>query len=86
MIGDLGFVLPLARQITNAPFTYAEKRCLAKYRKMVRDDRRRMTALGYRQHETDWEIHRGAMVGQVIVDAQVSADGKYVWTKIGPKA
>jgi hypothetical protein len=42
-------------------------------------------AEGYRQHETDWEIHRGCRMGEVIVDAQISPDGMYVWTKIGPK-
>ncbi len=50
----------------------------------VRRENRRMTALGYRKHETDWEIHRGlGATDQVILDAQISADGKHVWTKIG---
>lgn len=50
----------------------------------VRREDRRMKALGYRKHETDWEIHRGlGMTDQVILDAKISADGQYVWTKIG---
>ena len=49
----------------------------------VRREEKQMTALGYRKHETDWEIHRGARFGNVIVDAKVSADGKHVWTKLG---
>jgi len=49
----------------------------------IRREARRMTALGYRRHETDWEIHRGDMTDQIILDAQISADGKHVWTKIG---
>jgi hypothetical protein len=47
-----------------------------------------LTAGGYRKHETDWEIHRGyaAIKGHVILDAVISADSKYVYTKIGPPA
>lgn len=41
---------------------------------------------GYRKHETDWEIHRGigAIKNWRILDAKISADGMYVFTKIGP--
>ncbi|MBY4947050.1 hypothetical protein K6V92_10510 [Cupriavidus respiraculi] len=49
----------------------------------VRREDRRMKALGYRKHETDWEIHRGARYNDVIVDAKISRCGKYVWTKLG---
>lgn len=49
----------------------------------IRREARRMLAAGYRRHETDWEIHRGYRWRDVIVDAKVSVDGKYVWTKIG---
>jgi hypothetical protein len=50
----------------------------------VRREDRRMKALGYRKHETDWEIHRGlGAMDQVILDAKISADGKHVWTKVG---
>lgn len=48
----------------------------------VRREDRAMTAAGYRKHETDWEIHRGMRRQERIVDAKVSIDGKYVWTKI----
>jgi hypothetical protein len=48
-----------------------------------RREARRMLAAGYRRHETDWEIHRGGRHRDVILDAKVSADRKYVWTKIG---
>jgi hypothetical protein len=48
-----------------------------------RREARRMTAAGYRLCETDWEILRGGKWDQVIVDAKVSVDRKYVWTKIG---
>jgi hypothetical protein len=60
--------------------TESTKRALS-----VRRESRRLESLGYRKHETDWEIHRGARYGEVIVDAKVSADGKYVWTKTGRK-
>lgn len=49
----------------------------------VRREARRMTKLGYRKHETDWELNRGLMWDMRITDARVSCDGKYVWTKIG---
>jgi len=50
-----------------------------------RREKKRLLALGYRQHETDWEIHRGGKSGQIILDAVISCDGTYVYTKIGPK-
>lgn len=51
----------------------------------VRREERDLTSQGYRRHETDWEIHRGYAVieGLVIVDAKVSVDGMYVYTKLG---
>lgn len=50
----------------------------------MRREERRMKALGYRKCETDWEIHRGiGMIDHVILDAKISADSKYVWTKVG---
>jgi hypothetical protein len=53
----------------------------------LRRERRKLTALGYRRHETDWEIHRGmaARNGEVILDAIVSVDRRYVYTKIGTR-
>lgn len=48
-----------------------------------RREERAMKALGYRRHETDWEIHRGYRTSEVILDAQVSVDGKYVYTLLG---
>lgn len=57
------------------------KRALA-----FRREARRLEALGYRRHETDWEIHRGGRQGEVIVDAKVSVCGKYVYTKLGKKS
>lgn len=54
--------------------------CLA-----FRKEKKKLTALGYRQHETDWEIHRGARQDEVILDAKISVDGKYVYTKVGKK-
>lgn len=59
-------------------FTEFTKRALA-----VRRERRQMYAAGYREHETDWEILRGSRMGDVILDARVSVDGLYVYTKIG---
>ena len=57
------------------------RKCLA-----ARREDRRMKRLGYTKHETDWTIHRGlGATHLVIVDAKISVDGKYVWTKIGPK-
>ena len=51
----------------------------------LRREHRRLTALGYRRHETDWEIHRGgaAIHDAVILDAKVSADGIHVYTLVG---
>ena len=49
----------------------------------IRREDRRMKAAGYRRHETDWEINRGGRMEDVIVDAQISQCGKYVWTKLG---
>lgn len=55
---------------------------------VLRDRReaKQMIAAGYRKHETDWEIHRGNRYKEMIVDAKISVDGMYVWTKIGPGA
>lgn len=63
--------------------TFAEKREIVTRRKAILEETQRMTALGYRKHETDWEIHRGVRYREVIVDAQISVDRKRVWTKLG---
>jgi hypothetical protein len=34
----------------------------------IRKDRRDLEKLGYRRHETDWEIHRGGRYMDVIID------------------
>jgi hypothetical protein len=49
----------------------------------IRREERRLAALGYRRHETDWEIIRGGRTRERIVDAKVSVDGLYVWTLLG---
>lgn len=49
----------------------------------VRREERALARLGYRKHETDWEIHRGGRYREVIVDAKVSVCGKYVYTLLG---
>lgn len=51
----------------------------------LRRQARKLSAAGYRQHETDWEIIRGVRHDEIIVDAVISVDGKSVWTKIGAK-
>ena len=51
----------------------------------VRREQKALEAQGYRRHETDWEIHRGFRYKEVIVDAKISIDGKYVYTKLGQK-
>lgn len=56
------------------------KRWLA-FRRQAKD----LEAKGYRRHQTDWEIDRGGRQNEVIVDAIISTDGKYVYTKLGPK-
>lgn len=48
--------------------------------------KRDLTAKGYRIKETDWEIHRGGRQSERIIDAIISVDGKYVYTKLGPKS
>lgn len=48
----------------------------------IRRERRDMESRGYRQHETDWEIHRGARIGERIVDAKISVCGRYIYTKL----
>jgi len=50
----------------------------------IRREERELTKAGYRKHETDWEIHRGYRYREQIIDAKVSCDGLYVWTKLGP--
>lgn len=50
-----------------------------------RREARRLEAAGYRRHETDWEIHRGGRHDEVILDAKISVDGKYVYTKLGKR-
>lgn len=52
-----------------------------------RREEKRMRDLGYRRHETDWEIVRGfGRTSEVILDAKISCDGKGVWTLIGHKS
>lgn len=50
-----------------------------------RREERELQKRGYRRHETDWEIHRGyaSTKGYRILDAKVSCDGMYVYTRIG---
>lgn len=48
-----------------------------------RREEKRLLAQGYKRHRTDWEIHCGEKYREVIVDAVVSCDGKYVYTKLG---
>lgn len=57
------------------------KRALA-----MRRESKRLIALGYRLHETDWEILRGGRHRERIVDAKISADGKHVWTLLSGSA
>jgi hypothetical protein len=66
--------------------SFAEKRRIVAARRVWREEEASMTALGYRRHETDWEIHRGYRCREVIIDAKISQDGKYVWTLIGEAA
>lgn len=68
------------------PPSFAQKREIVKARQAIEREREELTAAGYRKHETDWEIHRGARCCEVIVDAKISQCGKYVWTKLGPKS
>ena len=49
----------------------------------VRREERRLSALGYRRYETDFEVVRGGRRRERIVDAKISVDGKHVWTLIG---
>lgn len=51
----------------------------------VRREKRDLERAGFRMHETDWEIHRGGKIGQVILEARISACGMYVYTKVGPR-
>ena len=50
----------------------------------IRREARNLKRLGYRKHETDWEIHRGHRTGEVIQDVKISMDGRYVYTLVGP--
>jgi hypothetical protein len=56
---------------------------IAKKMLAARRERRRLIAMGYLPHETNPEITRGGRRNEVIVDAIISVDGKYVYTKIG---
>ncbi len=51
----------------------------------VRKEAKKLTALGFKKHETDWEIVRGGLRHHVIAEAKVSACGKYVWTRLAAK-
>ena len=53
------------------------KRALA-----LRKEKFRLEALGFRRHETDWEIHRGFRQNELIAEARVSLDGKHVYTRL----
>lgn len=48
-----------------------------------RREERSLTKKGFRRHETDWEILRGARMDERIVEALISVDGKYVYTRLG---
>ena len=50
----------------------------------IRREERHLKGLGYRKHETDWEIHRGHRIGDIIQDVKISVDGRYVYTLVGP--
>ena len=50
----------------------------------TRREERDFKRLGYRKHETDWEIHRGHRTGDVIQDVKISMDGRHVYTLVGP--
>jgi len=50
----------------------------------IQREERNLNRLGYRKHETDWEIHRGHRTGDVIQDVKISMDGRYVYTLVGP--
>ncbi len=50
----------------------------------IRREDRTLKRLGYRKHETDWEIHRRHRTGEVILDVKISMDGRYVYTLVGP--
>lgn len=52
----------------------------------VRHEQRDLERQGYRKHETDWEILRGARCDERIVDVRISVCGKYVYTKLGKPA
>jgi len=56
------------------------KNCL-----LVRREYRKLTAEGFRRHETDWELNRGARYDEVILEAKISVCGKFVYTKLGKK-
>ena len=56
----------------------------AKHSLAFRRQEKKLTQLGYQRHETDWEVIRGIESRNlVILDAVISTDGKYVYTKIG---
>lgn len=50
----------------------------------IRREERYLKRLGYRKHETDWEVHRGHRIGDIILDTKISMDGRYVYTLVGP--
>jgi hypothetical protein len=50
-----------------------------KFRREERD----LKKAGFRRHETDWEIHRGMRYSERILEARISCDGRYVYTRLG---
>lgn len=58
---------------------------LTKHLLAFKREERMLVASGYKRHETDSEILRGGSYDKIILDAKISMDGKYVYTKIGKK-
>ena len=62
-------------------FVSKRLREMVAFRRQARD----LYAKGYQRHETDPRIIRGGLWDHIIIDAVISVDGKYVYTKLGPK-
>lgn len=51
----------------------------------ARRQRKKLLAEGYVETEPHWEIVRGAKTDYEIIDAQISADGRTIFTKIAKR-
>lgn len=48
----------------------------------IRREQRKMEALGYKQVEVEWKLHRGDWTKKNLEDVKIASDGCHVWIKV----